>query len=355
VNGAWDVFHANATGPVAAPYAKLVPLQNPFADWRVEHRLLERQITGANWSRTQLPKQHPQVPRFTFFGLKGGVGRSTALSILSRELAASDRKVLAIDLDLESPGLSSLMLAPDAVPDYGVVDWLVEAAVGREDDELLSGMVATSGLAAGTGGTIRVIPAGGTSGEYLEKLSRATLGLGVDDERGSFASLLGRMVDRLEERERPDVVLIDSRAGLHDLAAVAVNRLGGTTFLFSADTPQTWAGYRLLFDAWRSRPLVARDVRGSLQLVAAQVPETERTPYLARMTERAWDLFRETLYDEVGPEAGDEEDAFNFDLSAIDAPHRPLPIYWGREFQGYDPVGAHQRAPRADGRTPRRC
>jgi hypothetical protein len=38
VDGAWDQFHLNASGPVVATYVRLVPRQNPFADWRAEQR-----------------------------------------------------------------------------------------------------------------------------------------------------------------------------------------------------------------------------------------------------------------------------------------------------------------------------
>ncbi|MBI5592256.1 MAG: AAA family ATPase [Deltaproteobacteria bacterium] len=73
------------------------------------------------------------MPRIVFFGLKGGVGRSTAMAMLAYDLARTGKRVLLIDFDLESPGLSGLLLPPDRFADFGMVDWFIEDAVGQGD------------------------------------------------------------------------------------------------------------------------------------------------------------------------------------------------------------------------------
>lgn len=299
-------------------------------------RVLERQLMTGDWMRGALPDEPPQVQRAAFFGVKGGVGRSTALVVLARHLAERDLKVLVLDLDLESPGVSATLLPADQRPAFGVVDWFVETNVGQGDESLLREMVASSPLAAGTGGAIRVVPAGGSQASYLAKLSRAYGELGG---AGSFAERVARLVDELERLEQPDVVLLDCRTGIHDLAATAVTRLGALSFLFAIDTSQTWFSYELLFRAWRDEPTKAASFRNNLQIVAALVPETGREEYVERLRERAFDLFVDHLYEEETPETG-ERDLFTFGLDDKEAPHRPIPIYWGREFQEFDPVVA---------------
>jgi len=91
--------------------------------------LLDRQIIGQDWMRAPLQRE-TENPRVTFFGIKGGVGRSTALAIWAWQLARQGKKVLILDLDLESPGVSSTLLPADYLPDYGIVDWFVEDGVG---------------------------------------------------------------------------------------------------------------------------------------------------------------------------------------------------------------------------------
>jgi hypothetical protein len=298
--------------------------------------LLERTVTGAEWGRGALANQGRKPPRATLYGLKGGVGRSTALSAWAWHLARLGKKVLAIDLDLESPGISSLLLPPDHAPDFGVVDWFVEDAVGNADDELVEQLLARSPLANDTPGEIHVAPCGGSGGnDYLAKLSRAYFDVPRDGRVDSFAERVAALVDRLEEYAAPDVVLIDSRAGLHDLAAIATTRLDAMTFLFARGGRSTWDGYRTLLSGWARHPAVARDVRERIRVVAAQVPDHGRQDYIERLNQEAYDAFADTLYEVSGPD-GDLE-AFNFDMKSIDAPHYPLRVNWHNALTEWDP------------------
>ncbi len=298
---------------------------------------VERSVIGAEWGRGPLPNRGLRPPRATLYGLKGGVGRSTALSVWARHLAEVGKRVLVVDLDLESPGVSSLLLPAEAKSDFGIVDWFVEDAVGNADQELLQLMVTTSPVAGGTAGEVLVAPCAGTVGsDYVAKLARAYVDLPGPDGRGrGFAERLAELIDQLEETHRPDVVLLDSRAGLHDLAGVATTRLDAMTFLFAVGTRQTWDGYRILLRSWAGHPSVAREVRERVRVVASQIPETERTPYLERLREAAYDVFSESLYEEAGP---DDSEAFNFDVTVTDAPHDPLRIYWSRALQDWEPT-----------------
>jgi hypothetical protein len=297
--------------------------------------LLERVVTGAEFGRGPLPSL--ETPRATLYGIKGGVGRSTALCVWARHLAALGERVLVIDLDLESPGVSSLLLPADARPDFGIVDWLVEDAVGNADEQLVRLMVSpNSPLAQGTGGDILVAPCGGTRGEdYMAKLSRAYVDIPRDGHVVSFAERLASMICALETEHRPTVVLLDSRAGLHDLAGIATTRLDAMTFLFAVGGRQTWDAYGVLLRKWASWPAIARAIRLNLHVVAAQIPEIGRQEYLERLEQDAYDAFSDTFYEEA---AADDSEAFNFDISSDDAPHYPLRIHWGREFQDWDPA-----------------
>jgi hypothetical protein len=141
------------------------------------------------------------------------------------------------------------------------------------------------------------------------------------------------MVQQTEKRENPDLVILDSRAGLHDIAAVTVTRMDADAFLFAVDSMQTWNAYTFLFRHWRQHPQVSK-FRQKLQIVAGMVPETGRDQYLKRFRENSWDLFREHLYDEADAQVAD---VFSFDLDSMEAPHYPLPIFWNRALQEFDP------------------
>lgn len=299
--------------------------------------LLERTVMGADWTRTPLPNQSPTPPRATMFGIKGGVGRSTALCAWARHLAGLGKRVLVIDLDLESPGVSSTLLPDSAMADFGVVDWFVEDAVGNVDETLIRLMAAQSPLSGGTSGNIWVVPCGGSQGAdaYMAKLARTYQDLaqplgGVQ----TFADRLGKMLDALEAAHGPDVVLLDSRAGLHDLAAVTMARLDATVFLFAVGTRQTWNAYRLLLSQWTGTA-VGVEVRERLKMVAAQIPEEGREDYLRRFELDSYDLLRDTMYE---PSNLGEVGAFSFDVKDTQAPHYPLPVYWSRPLQDWNPL-----------------
>lgn len=299
-------------------------------------RLLDRQVVGQDWLRpTAL---HSPTPRLVFFGLKGGVGRSTALTILAYDLARAGKRVLLIDFDLESPGLSGLLMPPERLADFGVVDWFIEDAVGQ-GDMVIDRMIAASPLSEHTQGEIRVAAAMGLSENYyLSKLSRVYSEVTRRGKVERFSQRTHRFLEELEKQERPDVVLIDSRAGLHDLAAVSIVGLATDVLLFGADSAQTWQGYQLLFSHWQAYPTVLQAVRDRLIMVEALFPELDQAARAERFLEHAYTLFSETIYERIDPGAEAVPEVFNFDINDAAAPHYPLRIKWNSRFQEFDPL-----------------
>ena len=294
--------------------------------------LLDRQIIGQDWMRDALART-TRNPRVTFYGIKGGVGRSTALVNWAWHLADQGKRVLVFDLDLESPGVSSSLLPTSHLPDYGIVNWFVEDGVGQAA-AVEGEMLASSPLAQGLAGEIKVVPAyGKKTGDYLPKLARCYAEFSGNTSI-SWAERLQKLVERQEEMLNPDVVILDSRAGLHDIAAVLATHMDADTLLFAVESPQTWMGYSLLFKHWQHHPQL-KSFRERVQIIASMVPETGRDDYLQSFKEHAWDLFREHLYDEAGPH---DIDAFSFDLDDEAAPHGPVPIFWHRALQEFNPV-----------------
>ena len=307
-------------------------------------RLLDRQITGQDWLRPPIDSA-PHPHRVVFFGLKGGVGRSTALSMVAWGLARQGKTVLLIDFDLESPGLSSLVLPPERVAEFGIVDWLVEDAVGQ-GDSVLGSMVSASPLAETTTGAIRVAAAmGQQEQDYLAKLARAYADVPGPAGPVRMGARLRRILELLEAKEQPDVVLIDSRAGLHDLAAVAITSLADTALLFATDSAQTWLGFRQLFSHWQRRRGVVAQVRDRLAVVRALTPKTDRETGVRRFQSRAYKLFAETLYDEIPPASetdgmteADGLDLFHPSEADEAAPHYPILVDWDERFLEFDPA-----------------
>lgn len=311
---------------LACQGAAAVPFEGHANVW-----VVDRLATEANWAR--IAPETRGAPRIVFFSIKGGVGRSTALAATAWWLAQAGKRVLVLDLDLESPGLSSSLLPPDRQPRYGITDWLVEDLVDNAD-AVFESLIATSDLSHD--GDIYVVPAHGADpGEYVAKLGRVWMPkMQPDGTREPWSGRLQRLLEKLEARILPDVMLIDSRAGIDEVASACVTDLGANlVLLFALEGSQTWSGYRILFEHWR-RAGVAESVRERLQLVAATTPDTEgRLNYLETLRENGYDLFAASLYDEI--QAGEAVgDLWHFEAAIEAAPHAPWEVRWHPSFAG---------------------
>ena len=297
----------------------------------VDVRVVDRLALESDWaSVAPIISRAPR--RIVFYSIKGGVGRSTALAASAWALAQAGKRVLVLDLDLESPGLSSALLPPDRRPSFGIVDWLVEDLVDNAEP-LLHEMVATSGLAHD--GEIYVVPAHGRDpGEYIAKLGRVWMAKRNDPHRPEgWVTRLSRLIGLLEDQHNPDVVLIDARAGIDEIAAASIVGLGADpVLLFATADEQSWSGYRILLQHWRTAG-VAETIRERLQVVAAMVPEVDSVEYVQATREQSYELFLDEMYDEVAP--GDTAGRlWSFAESDASAPHYPCTVRWHRMFSG---------------------
>lgn len=293
----------------------------------------DRLAQEATWESIEDPST--AVPRVVYYSIKGGVGRSTALAASAWALAEAGKRVLVLDLDLESPGLSSSLLPADRQPAFGITDWLVEDLLGN-GDAVIQDLYALSPLSRN--GEIVVVPAHGRHpGEYISKLGRVWMpSFQADGTRQMWSVRLSRLLGELECRHQPDIVLIDSRAGIDEIASACVTDLGARCiYLFALDGLQTWTGYRLLFQHWLQHG-VTQKIREQVQLVGAMMPTWHDQIWQAKeeLNEQSFNLFLESLYDEQPASINDFEDLypFNFALEDSNAPHFPLFIPWNQSF-----------------------
>ncbi|MDL2403078.1 KGGVGR-motif variant AAA ATPase [Rhizobium mayense] len=311
-------------------------------------RLLDRRIVGSAWLDD--PRAEAEGPaRIVFASLKGGVGRSTALAITASDLARRNKNVLMIDLDLEAPGLGDLLLDADRTPLFGSLDFLVENGIGGVPDGLLDDFIGVSALTEPGGGRVDVLPALGRSAieqpaNMLAKLSRAMIDdLEADGGAITVATQIATMISRFTRRNNYDVVLIDSRAGLSELAAPAILGLGATTLLFGTAQRQTIQGYSALFAGLKLLAERDKDAGQSAEwrfLLKAVYAKASLEPNTAsRYRDELYDLFAENLYDaDLGGET--DPDAISFDIDDNTAPHWPLVIPFNAGMVDFDPVHA---------------
>jgi hypothetical protein len=309
-------------------------------------RFLDRRIVGSAW--LDAPQEETAgPPRIVFASLKGGVGRSTALAVAASDLARRNKNILVVDLDLEAPGVGYMLLDEKRIPRFGTVDYLVENGLGGLPDQYLTDFVGTSSLTTPGGGRVDVLPALGRQAiEYpsntLPKLSRAMIeDIGADGASLAVAVQISAMIRRFAGRESYDVVLIDSRAGLSELAAPAILGLGATVLLFGTAQWQTVQGYAALFAglrllAERDRAAGRRaEWRLLFKAVYAKAGRDELAA--ARLRDDLYDLFADNLYDADDLQHANP-DAVSFDIDDKNAPHWPLIIPFTQNFVDFDPV-----------------
>jgi Mrp family chromosome partitioning ATPase len=214
-----------------------------------EIRVLDRRVVGGDWLESLKPMAI-SPPRLAFASIKGGVGRSTALCVLAAYLSANGKRVLAVDMDLEAPGLGNMLLPGDTLPEYGLLDYLTESQLSPLNDQFFADLVATSWIGGGVG-RVDVIPALGRKSllhpqNVLGKIARAYLSNSSDGLGVTFNDRVNELLSRIAGPFQYDAILIDARAGLHETTASAIIGLGASVLLFGIDQPQTYSGYELL-------------------------------------------------------------------------------------------------------------
>lgn len=178
----------------------------------------------------------------TFYSYKGGTGRSMALANVAWVLASHGKRVLAVDWDLEAPGLHRyfhpFLSDPSLASSPGVINMVAdyEATVtqiqGREsvthldeqwyeqNSDILDYVTELKGRGANFG-ALHFIPAGKQSGTYAELVNRFNW-------RQLFDNLGGaHYFDAVKKKMRAeyDYVLIDSRTGVSDTSGLCTVQL----------------------------------------------------------------------------------------------------------------------------------
>lgn len=186
----------------------------------------------------------------TFFSLRGGVGRSTALAMAARSLARQGDRVLCIDMDLEAPGLASLFRLEDQLsPDRGTVALLTQLDTGQ-NPELTDHLIRIS-----EAGEFYCLPAGLPSPDYARRLAQIDPQAWYEEERNPFRLLFDLVSNA---RLNFDVVLVDARTGISPLNAPLLFDISDMVTVVFFPHPQSITGTasltKALFSAHTRRP-----------------------------------------------------------------------------------------------------
>ncbi|PWU10755.1 MAG: hypothetical protein C5B51_03775 [Terriglobia bacterium] len=181
----------------------------------------------------------------TFYSYRGGAGRSMLLANIAWLLASNGRRVLAIDWDLEAPGLheyfAPFLNAQSVTEAPGLIDWLLEQRAVRQSPGLpwmtetshpaenarLLDYAIPAGWSFPDGGRLELVTAGRPGPEYARNVA------GFDWEEFYRRYNGYDVIERLQTvlRRQYDEVLIDSRTGVTEMGGVCTVQLSDAIVL----------------------------------------------------------------------------------------------------------------------------
>jgi len=171
----------------------------------------------------------------TFYSLRGGVGRSTALAYTARLLAAQRRRVLCVDMDLEAPGLAALFGCEEEVrSEQGVARLLLALDQAEEPD------VAEHLVRVDEDQELYLVPAGKIGADYARWLALLDPQAWYHEERNPLRLLMEKL--RAGLPFTPDVILLDARTGITPLSGPLLFELADMAIVVFFPHPRRGAG-----------------------------------------------------------------------------------------------------------------
>jgi hypothetical protein len=210
-----------------------------------------QEAIGMLASGQTVPKRKPDHPiqRIVFYSYKGGVGRTTALIQTAFELLRSGKRVAVVDMDVEAPGLQTLLPPHHGNIQEGLVDYLWEQQTcffdeANQPQVSLSGDngIVYSIIDTHSKRPLFVVPAGKISKRYVQRLSVLTttrLAVRANDPWFQFEQ-------ELWQQFQPDIMLIDARTGLNEWGGLSLLGLADDAFLALYPSEQNAEGIQFI-------------------------------------------------------------------------------------------------------------
>jgi MinD-like ATPase involved in chromosome partitioning or flagellar assembly len=191
-----------------------------------------------------------------FYSYKGGTGRSLALANAARYLARLGFRVLAVDFDLEAPGLHyKFSEMDDGSPvsvARGLVDYLDQFMRTGSPPESIQPFLVNLAVPGVEKQLLSLFPAGDApSKSYWSSLSRINWHDLFYSPTGYGVQLFLEMKARIEDEISPDFLLVDSRTGLTEMGGVATTLLADKTVCVVLPTRENLEGARAVLQSIR--------------------------------------------------------------------------------------------------------
>ena len=225
----------------------------------------------------------------TFYSFKGGVGRTMALMNVAVELARRGRRVLAVDFDLEAPGLDTFNILRSRKRRPGIVEFVTEYLDTGRAPEVERFIHETKDVGE-NGGCLRVMPSGEQHRKYATSF-RDIDWLDLYERRDGYL-LFEDLKAQWEQFLKPDYVLIDSRTGHTDTGGICTRQLPNAVVILFFPNDQNLRGLTTVVQDIRSEAASPRKKEIDLHFVMSNVPDLDDED---RVLEKKIDMFRQKL------------------------------------------------------------
>ena len=225
----------------------------------------------------------------TFYSFKGGVGRSMALANAAVELAKRGRRVLAVDFDLEAPGLDTFdVLRPrDDIP--GIIDFVHDYLDSNRAPDV-RGFLSELPAVGERGGELWIMPSGARKPTYAARFNDIDWA-DLYEKRDGYL-LFEDLKAQWEQAIRPDYVLIDSRTGHTDTGGICTRQLPDAVAMLFFPNEQNLRGLTRVVRDVRAEASGPRGKEIDLHFVMSNVPDLDDED---RILEAKIDAFRDGL------------------------------------------------------------
>lgn len=228
----------------------------------------------------------------TFYSMRGGVGRSTALAYTGCILAAKGRSVLCVDMDLEAPGLTALFGKEKEIEeDQGLVSLLLALDQGECPD------ISRHILRVSETDELYCLPAGLPNANYARRLNFIDPEAWYREERNPLRKLIEVLSRDLTFT--PDVILLDARTGLTPLSGPLLFDLADLAVIVFFPHPQARTGTgalaRALLAAHTRRTIDDQRLTPEPRFLISPIPASKVPEVVQRYQHRAIEWIGEWL------------------------------------------------------------
>ena len=216
----------------------------------------------------------------SFYSLRGGVGRSTALAYTAYLLASAGRKVVCVDMDLEAPGLTALFGKEKEIDDgMGLVHLLIAIDQGEKPD------ITKHLLRVSETYDLYCLPAGKINANYARILRFIDPESWYRVDRNPLRDLMDALSESLPFK--PDVILLDARTGITQLSGPVLFDLSDISINVFFPHPQAETGTKALVKALLAAK-TRRNFAPEIRFLVSPIPSSRAPEVAQRYKKRAF-------------------------------------------------------------------